>query len=82
MAKVVFKCFGLALVTKSKIIAMHYPFIQKVYKYLIINCPSYGSATNPFYGILRQGCSCYSVFFFSSHVFVYSKKMILFECFI
>ena len=38
MAKVVFNCFGLALVTKSKIMEMHYPFIQNVYKYLIINC--------------------------------------------
>ena len=60
MAKVVFNCFGLALVTKSKIMEMHCPFIQNVYKYLIINCPSHGSATNPFYGFFFL----YSDFFF------------------
>ena len=65
MAKVVFNCFGLALVTKSKIMEMHCPFIQNVYKYLIINCPWHDSATNPFYG-----------FFF----FLYSGFLFLFFC--
>ena len=74
MAKVVFNCFGLALVTKSKIMEMHYPFIQNVYKYLIINCPSHGSATNPFYGILRQVVHATLFFFFFFLFMLYTVR--------